>query len=114
MQFDYSYWQKKPMHVEGNVIYSDILSLPTVLGPPLRMNTIFATQVFEHVADPLRAATALYEALAPGGALVFTAPQSAPFHKVPHDYYRYTVEGVKYVLIQAGFCAPNNLFTGGG
>lgn len=114
MQFDSNYWEKMPMHVTGNVVHSDILSLPAVLGPHLRMNTIFATQVFEHIADPLRSAAALFEALAPGGTLVFTAPQSAPFHKVPHDYYRYTPEGAKYVLVQAGFCVPNNAFTGGG
>jgi len=114
MQFDYIHYQNAPMHISGNIVHSDILSLPTVLGPNLKMNVIFATQVFEHVADPMKAASALFEALAPGGALIFTAPQSAPFHKVPHDYYRYTAEGAKYVLVQAGFCAPNHLFSGGG
>lgn len=113
MQYDYVYWQHVGMHVTGNVVHSDILSLPTVLGD-LRMDAIFATQVFEHLAEPIPAAEALFQALAPGGVLVFTAPQSAQFHKVPHDYHRYTIEGTKYLLVRAGFCVPNSAFAGGG
>lgn len=114
MQFDFVYWQKHGMQVQGNVVYSDILNLPTVLGEHYKMNAIFATQVFEHLADPHAAAQALYAALAPGGMIVFSAPQQAQFHQVPHDYYRYTVEGVKYTLVKAGFCVPNSDFVGGG
>eukprot|EP00747_Dinoflagellata_sp_TGD_P164712 gnl/TRDRNA2_/TRDRNA2_185013_c0_seq1.p1 gnl/TRDRNA2_/TRDRNA2_185013_c0~~gnl/TRDRNA2_/TRDRNA2_185013_c0_seq1.p1 ORF type:complete len:550 (+),score=112.66 gnl/TRDRNA2_/TRDRNA2_185013_c0_seq1:134-1783(+) len=113
VQFDYTYWQKKPMHMQGNVVYSDILSLPRVLGT-LKMDVIFATQVFEHLADPLRSARSLFEATSPGGMVVFTAPMQAQFHKVPHDYLRYTKEGVKYTLVQAGYCVPNWAFAGGG
>eukprot|EP00747_Dinoflagellata_sp_TGD_P096984 gnl/TRDRNA2_/TRDRNA2_166997_c0_seq5.p1 gnl/TRDRNA2_/TRDRNA2_166997_c0~~gnl/TRDRNA2_/TRDRNA2_166997_c0_seq5.p1 ORF type:complete len:511 (-),score=91.03 gnl/TRDRNA2_/TRDRNA2_166997_c0_seq5:41-1573(-) len=113
IQFDYTYWRKTPMQVWGNVVYSDIISLPTVLGT-LKMDVIFATQVFEHLADPLAAARSLYQATSPGGMVVFTAPQQAQFHKVPHDYIRYTKEGVKYTLVQAGFCVPNWGFAGGG
>lgn len=114
LQFDKVYWDKHGMHVAGNIIYSDILSLPKVLGPGNQMNAIFATQVFEHLASPLHAARALFEATAPGGVVVFTGPQQAQFHKVPHDYYRYTPEGVKFTFIQAGFCVPNSDFAGGG
>jgi len=113
IQFDYVYWQHYSKHVKGNVVYSDILSLPDVLGD-LRMDAIFATQVFEHLAEPFPASEALFKALAPGGVLVFTAPQMAQFHKVPHDYFRYTIEGTKYLLVRAGFCVPNSAFAGGG
>lgn len=113
MQFDYIYWRGSEKHVSGNVVHSDILSLPDVLGD-LRMDAIFATQVFEHLAEPFPAAEALFNALAPGGVLIFTVPQMAQFHKVPHDYYRYTIEGSKYLLVRAGFCVPNSAFAGGG
>merc|ERR1739848_202264 len=86
MQFDFNYWQGTGMHLSGNVVHSDILNLPKVLGPHLKMNAIFATQVFEHLADPIRAAAALYEATVDGGVVIFTAPQYAPYHAVPHDY----------------------------
>lgn len=114
MQYDYVYWQKWGKQVVGNVVYSDILSLPSVLGENNRMDAIFATQVFEHLADPLAAAKALFAATAPGGVVIWTGPQQAQFHQVPHDYYRYTIEGVKYSLVAAGFCVPNRWFAGGG
>lgn len=115
MQFDYVYWQHFGKRVDGNIVYSDILSLPQVLEKAyVQMDAIFATQVFEHLADPLAAAQALYKATAPGGVVVYTGPQQAQFHLVPHDYYRYTVEGVKYAFVRAGFCVPNDKFAGGG
>lgn len=113
MQYDFIYWQNYGMALKGNVIYSDIINLPRVLGA-VKMNTIFATQVFEHLADPMQSAQALFEATAPGGVVIYTGPQQAQFHKVPHDYYRYTVEGVKYLFVRAGFCVPNWAFAGGG
>lgn len=115
LQFDYIYWRGAGKHVSGNVVHSDILSLPDVLASQgLQMDAIFATQVFEHLAEPFPAAEALYRATAPNGVVIVTAPQQAPFHKVPHDYYRYTVEGMKYMLVKAGFCVPNAYFVGGG
>jgi hypothetical protein len=101
------------MHMAGNVVYSDILSLPRTLGAT-KMNAIFATQVFEHLADPMEGAAALFGATAPGGVVIWSAPQQAQFHKIPHDYYRYTIEGAKYVFVKAGFCVPNWGFAGGG
>jgi len=115
MQFDHIYWRGGVKHVNGNVVHSDILSLPDVLAASgLQMDTIFATQVFEHLSDPFPAAQALERATAPGGVVVVTAPQQAQFHKVPHDYFRYTKEGLKFMLIKAGFCVPDAFFAGGG
>lgn len=116
MQYDAVHWGQKGMGIEGNVVYSDIDNLPRVLmtGGDHRVNLIFATQVFEHLANPHEAAKRLHESLLPGGALVFTAPQQAQFHLVPHDYYRYTKEGAVHTLQQAGFCVLKSTVTGGG
>lgn len=114
MQYDKVAGRPDLFHVSGKLVYSDILSMPTTLGPNLKMNTIFATQVFEHLNEPHLAASALFESLAPGGSVVFTAPMQAQFHMVPHDYFRYTVEGVKYLFVKAGFCVPHASFAGGG
>lgn len=115
MQFDHIYWNNAGMHVSGNVVHSDILNLPNVLAAHgLAMDTIFATQVFEHLPDPFPAAEALFRATAPSGVVIVTVPQQAQFHQVPHDYFRYTKEGLKYMLIKAGFCVPNGFFAGGG
>lgn len=115
MQFDHIYWRGAGKHINGNVVHSDILSLPDVLATQgLQMDVIFATQVFEHLSDPFPAAQALYRATAPNGVVIVTAPQQAQFHQVPHDYFRYTKEGLKFMLVKAGFCVPNAFFIGGG
>jgi predicted SAM-dependent methyltransferase len=122
IQYDAVYHGHKAMGtIENNVVYSDIEHLPNILTSTWipgqgdsRMNVIFATQVFEHLTYPISAAKALFNSLLPGGALVFTAPQQAQFHQVPHDYYRYTKEGALHVLLTAGFCVPAWGFVGGG
>lgn len=116
MQFDPVHRGERGIGMEGNVVYSDIDHLPNVLtaGGDHRMNLIFATQVFEHLHNPHEAVLSLYQALLPGGALVFTAPQQAQFHLVPHDFFRYTKEGALYLLQSAGFCVPHWGFAGGG
>jgi hypothetical protein len=122
IQFDAVYYGQKAMgtvetHLQGhNIIYSDIAHLPYVVshGGDYRMGIIFATQVFEHLSDPKVAAGQLFASLLEGGALVFTAPQQAQFHKVPHDYFRYTKEGALQLLQDAGFCVPAWGVAGGG
>lgn len=116
MQFDAVFHGTKHVGIEGNVVYSDIDRLPSILtlGADNRMDLIFATQVFEHVHNPKTAAKQLLDSLRPGGVLVFTAPQQAQFHRVPHDFFRYSKEGALQVLQEAGFCVPQWAFAGGG
>jgi hypothetical protein len=121
MQFDPVFRGEKPMSMMGNIVYSDIDNLPQVLrtqstltATDARMGVIFATQVFEHIHNPKHAAQMLFASLIEGGCLVFTAPQHAQFHMVPHDFYRYTKEGALTVLQEAGFCVPPWAFAGGG
>ena len=40
--------------------------------------------------------------LRPGGLLYLMAPQSVRLHYPPHDYYRYTEYGLRYLVEQAG------------
>ncbi|MBV8655501.1 MAG: hypothetical protein JO160_05600 [Candidatus Eremiobacteraeota bacterium] len=44
-----------------------------------------------------------YRVLVPGGYLVLSAPQYYEMHEVPHDYYRFTEYGLRYLLSRAGF-----------
>eukprot|EP00746_Dinoflagellata_sp_MGD_P008705 gnl/MRDRNA2_/MRDRNA2_117446_c0_seq1.p1 gnl/MRDRNA2_/MRDRNA2_117446_c0~~gnl/MRDRNA2_/MRDRNA2_117446_c0_seq1.p1 ORF type:complete len:554 (-),score=77.96 gnl/MRDRNA2_/MRDRNA2_117446_c0_seq1:22-1683(-) len=106
--------EPKKQHVTSNAIYGDVYTFHKVIGPSLKFNFVIATQVFEHLPDPFPAAEALFRATAPGGVVIVTAPQQAQFHQVPHDYFRYTKEGLKYMLIKSGFCVPNGFFAGGG
>jgi hypothetical protein len=116
MQYDAVHWGQKQMGIEGNVVYSDLDNLPRILttGHDSRLNLIFATQVFEHLPNPHHASKMIFDSLLPGGSVVFTVPQQAQFHLVPHDYFRYTKEGAVHILQQAGFCVPPWTVTSGG
>jgi ubiquinone/menaquinone biosynthesis C-methylase UbiE len=78
-------------------------------------DTIICTQVFEHIPEPWEAVREIHRLLKSGGTCVITAPFMQPYHADPHDYYRYTVEGMK-ALFSEGFelveCGPyTNFFT---
>jgi SAM-dependent methyltransferase len=108
------YGQKQPS-VEGNIVYASIYDFPSVIGGAgIQFNFICATELFEHLEKPYEAAADLYRILAPGGAVLFTVPQQAQYHKVPQDFLRYTKEGVKHVMEIAGFCVPPQLMAGSG
>jgi SAM-dependent methyltransferase len=67
------------------------------------VDAILCTQVLEHVPQPLAVLTEFHRLLRPGGRLWMTAPLVWYLHEQPHDYYRYTPHGLRYLLERAGF-----------
>jgi SAM-dependent methyltransferase len=67
----------------------------------------------EHVRDPLKVLKETARVLAPGGRLLLVVPADWEVHQAPHDYYRYTRYGVRYLLESAGFTAMHVLAVGG-
>ncbi|HET6773862.1 MAG TPA: methyltransferase domain-containing protein [Acidimicrobiales bacterium] len=59
---------------------------------------ILCVSVVEHVPDFRAAATRIHRALRPGGRAVIVAPMCFPYHDEPHDYWRFTVHGVRHML----------------
>ena len=59
---------------------------------------ILCVSVIEHVPDVRAAVTRIHRALRPGGRAVVVAPMCFPYHDEPHDYWRFTVHGVRYML----------------
>ena len=57
----------------------------------------------EHIAEPAAALAELYRVLAPGARLLLVVPLCWEVHQAPHDYFRYTGYGARYLLEQAGF-----------
>jgi SAM-dependent methyltransferase len=57
----------------------------------------------EHVREPGRVICELGRVLKPGGRLLLIVPHEWEVHQSPHDYYRYTRHGVRYLLDRAGF-----------
>jgi SAM-dependent methyltransferase len=57
----------------------------------------------EHVREPGRVLEEIARVLAPGGRLLLVAPHEWEEHQQPHDYYRYTRYGLRYLLERSGF-----------
>lgn len=64
---------------------------------------IIAEQVLEHVPNPARALKNIQLMLRPGGIAILTTPFLVKFHPDPKDYYRWTADGLREAILQAGF-----------
>jgi SAM-dependent methyltransferase len=62
---------------------------------------VICTQVIEHVGNPGAAVKEIARILRPGGYLIITAPHVWFFHPHPHDYWRFTQEGMVRLLESA-------------
>jgi SAM-dependent methyltransferase len=61
---------------------------------------ILCVSVLEHVPDFRAATHRIHRALRPGGRAVIVAPMCFPYHDEPHDYWRFTVHGVRDMLAE--------------
>jgi SAM-dependent methyltransferase len=61
------------------------------------------TAVLEHLAEPEQAIRECFRVLCPGGAAIYTVPFIWHLHEEPHDYYRVSSYGLRYLFEKAGF-----------
>lgn len=78
------------------------------LNKPIKINssladTIVSLSVLEHLYEPQIMLTEAYRILKNDGYLILQVPFQWWLHEAPHDYYRYTPYGLKYLLEKAGF-----------
>jgi len=73
----------------------------------------FCAQVLEHEREPAAVVAELYRVLRPGAKLLLTAPHLSRLHDLPHDYYRFTGEGLRALAAAAGFDVVNVVPAGG-
>jgi SAM-dependent methyltransferase len=107
----------KPLFSHGNYesadfcevtdkVYGDITYVCNLTEIPVenyRYDLIICTQVLEHVPEPKEVLNEFFRILKPTGQLWITAPLFYIEHELPHDYFRYTQYGLKYLLECAGF-----------
>lgn len=65
-------------------------------------DTVIATQVIEHVAEPRAMVAEIARVLRPGGVMLITAPFAWPLHEAPHDFQRFTRYGLEHIAVTAG------------
>eukprot|EP00386_Alphamonas_edax_P000148 GDKI01000391.1.p1 GENE.GDKI01000391.1~~GDKI01000391.1.p1 ORF type:complete len:418 (-),score=59.45 GDKI01000391.1:19-1272(-) len=89
----------------GMLWYGDVHDMNgTAHIPNDRFDLIISTQVIEHLRDPFVAMQQMTNVLKPGGILAFTGPHISPLHGLagPFDFYRFTLEGIRYMIDRAG------------
>lgn len=89
----------------------DICAMPQV--PDSRYDTVVCHQVLEHVRSPCRAFDEIRRVLRPEGILILSVPHLSRRHELPHDYFRFTQEGIELLLREHGF-EPINVAGYGG
>lgn len=65
-------------------------------------DTVVSLAVLEHLEEPSAALQEMHRLLRPGGYLILTAPLFWHVHEAPRDFYRYTPDGLRHLLAQAG------------
>lgn len=66
-------------------------------------DTVVAFQVMEHLPEPTFFLAECWRILRPSGRLFITVPFMWHVHEAPHDYFRYTRYGLRYILEKNGF-----------
>ena len=90
--------------VQSNLNKVDVICTANqLLFDKEQFETVFSTQVIEHVPYPTEMIAEAYRVLKPGGIFIITFPFTWELHEEPHDYFRYTKYGMKYMLEKSGF-----------
>jgi SAM-dependent methyltransferase len=66
-------------------------------------DTVVSLSVLEHLCEPQTMLNEAYRILKPGGNIVLQVPWQWWVHEAPHDFYRYTPFGLKYLFEKSGF-----------
>ena len=86
---------------QGLDVIGSILELPRLENS--FDDSIFCSQVLEHVPDPERAVREFFRVLKPGGFALISVPHLGYLHNEPHDYFRFTRHGLRALLQRHGF-----------
>jgi SAM-dependent methyltransferase len=75
-----------------------VANLHEITLPDESVGTALCLETLEHVEYPHRALEEIFRIVAPGGVAVLSVPMDFPIHEFPHDYWRFTPEGIRSLL----------------
>lgn len=81
--------------------------------PDSSFDTVFSTQVIEHVEDHQALVKEAFRLLKPGGHFIVSGPMYWHLHEEPYDFFRFTKHGFRYILEKNGFNILEILSNGG-
>ena len=66
-------------------------------------DTVVSLSVMEHLCEPQNMLNEAYRILRPGGNIIVQVPWQWRIHEAPHDYFRFSPYGLKYMFEKSGF-----------
>jgi SAM-dependent methyltransferase len=90
--------------VQSSLNQVDVICEATMLAfEKEQFDTVFSTQVIEHVSDSQKMLGEAFRVLRKGGNIILSAPFCWELHEEPHDFFRFTKYGLTALFEQAGF-----------
>jgi len=92
----------------GGTLHNLKADIVSNLNKPLPIDsetadTVTSFQVMEHLCEPQTMLNEAFRILKSGGNILLTVPFQWWVHEAPHDYFRYTPYGLKYMFEKSGF-----------
>ncbi len=81
-------------------VYYDGMTIPFLDN---HFDSIFSSEVFEHLFNLEEILSELHRVLKPGGHMLVTLPFVWDEHETPYDFARYTSFGIAHLLKKSGF-----------
>jgi SAM-dependent methyltransferase len=70
--------------------------------PGEQYDSVFCSQVLHHLPEPELALREIARLLKPGGKAILSVPHLVWLHNEPHDYWRFTGHGLRYLVEKSG------------
>jgi SAM-dependent methyltransferase len=67
------------------------------------VDAVYSEAVFEHLSDPVRAASEIHRVLKPSGKAFICTPFMQAYHGYPYHYQNFTLTGHKHLFESTGF-----------